>query len=882
MINKVISHFKILEKLGEGGMGVVYKAHDTKLNRIVALKFLPPELTRDPEAKERFIHEARAASALCHNNICTIHEVDETEEGHVFICMDHYEGMTLKDKIKERPLKLEEAIDIAIQISKGLAEAHKAGIIHRDIKPANIIITKDNEVKILDFGLAKLTGQTKLTKVGTTLGTAAYMSPEQLKGNPVDHRTDIWALGVMMYEMLTGQLPFKGDYEQAITYAILNEDPEPITALRTGIPVALEGIVLKLMAKDPKHRYQHVDEVPVDLGNVDISQTNKLKEHKQNLGDLSSSRKSVRLSQIIPWVGMVLMLVIALIAYIKSRRHPNSLIKRVHIDLLDEAPLEPIGNVPFMRAQPALAISPDGSKLVYVAGISEGQTQLYLRYMDKWEIIPLKDTQGAYCPFFSPDGEWVGFFADNKLKKVSIEDGTVRQLCEAKSAVGASWGVHDDIIFSQDEILTLTWITAEGSLIKHLKIENYWPHFLPDGKTVIATSMYPFGLKTISLETGEEKLFREGNYSHPRYLRTGHLLYERNGILEVVPFDAKNVSITGNPVPVTDEIRIERNLRAVQCDVSRNGTLVYLKGSHVGLGQLTFVNRAGEEDVLAFGPKEYYEFQISPNGRLLAVTVREVNGIHLYKYDLDRIIESKIDNQGDIYTPVWTPDGQWITYECYEEEKFNTYMKRVLGGDEKKLLIKQEYKWKRPSSWSKDGKLLALEGDYYGRIGSEIIIYEKDRPDSLRAFTNTEFDEMLGVFSPDRKWLGYLSLREGEMNTFIKPYPGPGDEMRVSPDRGSEPIWSPTTNEIFYFTWGMNTLKYMVVPYKNESDFYLGEPKLLFEGDYVELVGRNWDVHPDGQRILLIKPVEETKPYRQINVVYNWFNEIKSKFEAEN
>ncbi|OVE78618.1 hypothetical protein BVY00_02345, partial [bacterium G20] len=354
MINKVISHFKILEKLGEGGMGVVYKAHDTKLNRTVALKFLPPELTRDPEAKERFIHEARAASALRHNNICTIHEVDETEEGHVFICMDHYEGKTLKEKIKERPLKLEEAIDIAVQISKGLTEAHQAGIIHRDIKPANVIITKKNEAKILDFGLAKLTGQTKLTKVGSTLGTAAYMSPEQLKGNPVDHRTDIWALGVMMYEMITGQLPFKGDYEQAITYAILNEEPEPMTALRTGIPVALEGIVFKLMAKDPKQRYQHVDEVPVDLGNVERGTSGVTRIISSQAFPAQQAIKQASFwKSSFPWILTSLFAILALIMFLSLWRSKK------------QSPLSTREQITFTGNASHPALSPDGSTVFF-------------------------------------------------------------------------------------------------------------------------------------------------------------------------------------------------------------------------------------------------------------------------------------------------------------------------------------------------------------------------------------------------------------------------------------------------------------------------------------------------------------------------------------
>jgi len=265
MIGQTISHYKILEKLGEGGMGVVYKAEDTKLKRTVALKFLPPELTRDEESRERFIHEAQAASALQHNNICTIHDIDETEDGQSFICMAYYEGETLKKKIARGPLPVQQSVDTAIQIAEGLAKAHRQGIVHRDIKAANLMVTSDGVVKIVDFGLAKLAGKTRVTKTGTTVGTAAYMSPEQARGEGVDHRTDIWSLGVVLHEMLTGQVPFKGDYEQAVVYSILNEKPEPVTGLRTGVPMELERLVDKAMAKSPGERYQHVDEMLVDL-----------------------------------------------------------------------------------------------------------------------------------------------------------------------------------------------------------------------------------------------------------------------------------------------------------------------------------------------------------------------------------------------------------------------------------------------------------------------------------------------------------------------------------------------------------------------------------------------------------------------------------------
>jgi len=298
MIGKIISHYKILEKLGEGGMGVVYKAQDTKLKRTVALKFLPPELTRDPEAKERFVHEAQAAGALDHPNICTIYEIDEIEDEQMFISMAYYEGETLKKKIEREPLKIEEAIDIAVQVAQGLAKAHEQGILHRDIKPANVMITKDGLAKIVDFGLAKLAGQTKITKTGTTLGTIAYISPEQARGEEVDHRTDIWSLGVVLYEMLTGKLPFKGDYDQAVIYSILNEEPDPILESRPDVPVELNLIVKKTLAKKPDKRYHQTSEILDDLKSLQGKFVSKLKKEQSMDTERTSS------IAVLPFVNM--------------------------------------------------------------------------------------------------------------------------------------------------------------------------------------------------------------------------------------------------------------------------------------------------------------------------------------------------------------------------------------------------------------------------------------------------------------------------------------------------------------------------------------------------------------------------------------------------
>ncbi|MBN2030297.1 protein kinase [bacterium] len=375
MIGKTISHYKILEKLGEGGMGVVYKAQDTKLKRSVALKFLPPELTRDKEAKERFIHEAQAASALEHPNICNIHEIDETKDGQMYIVMACYKGEILKDKIERGPLKLEEAVDIAIQIARGLDKAHRKEIVHRDIKPANIFITQDGVVKIVDFGLAKLKGQTRLTKASTTLGTVAYMSPEQARGEEVDHRTDIWSLGVVLYEILTGQLPFRGEYEQAVTYSILNEEHEPVTALRTGIPMELERIINKCLAKKPAKRYQIIEDVIVDLEEIKEKGDVKKKTVSQRI---PFKKKNVSLITVI---AVVIVMVVLAGVYFFTRKN----------DVIDSIAVLPLDN---LSGDPEQEYFTEGmheaiiSNLNRLGDLRVASRTSAMRYKDTDKLIP--------------------------------------------------------------------------------------------------------------------------------------------------------------------------------------------------------------------------------------------------------------------------------------------------------------------------------------------------------------------------------------------------------------------------------------------------------------------------------------------------------------
>jgi serine/threonine-protein kinase len=886
VVGKTIAHYKIIKKLGTGGMGEVYLAEDLKLKRKVALKFLPPFLSTSEEDKQRFIQEAQTASALDHPNIYTIFDIGETAQKQLFIAMAYYEGETLKAKIAKRPLPLKEVVDIATQIAAGLSKAHEAGIIHRDIKPANIIVTKEGEVKIVDFGLAKLSGQTKLTKPGSTLGTISYMSPEQLKGEKVDSRSDIWSLGVVMYEMITGQLPFKGDYEQAITYAVLNEEPEPITALRTGVPMTLEGIVMKALAKDPKHRYQHVDEMPVDLQNIEtrlsgVSITTTIKP------EVSTTKQHMSRYKGLLWVVITLITLLLgiLIGRSMMDRQESQSVKRSHIVISESAPIDPIGLAPYRWGQPAFTLSPDGTNLVYVANTGE-TTQLFLRPMDGFDAVPMQDTGGAFHPFFSPDGQWIGFFSKNTLNKVSIKGGAPIPLCEVTDPFGGSWGSDNRIIFvqSQGNTLAFSSISSDGSSSGSipLGIWTIWPHILPGDKAVLASS-WPGRVSVVSLDTDQEKFLLEGN--NPRYVQTGHLIFEREGRLEAVLFDPQKLEVKGSPISILDNVRVETGERAAQFSFSNDGTLVYLPGGYQGIGKLTWVDRHGNEKEISLPFADYGSFKLSPNGQRLAIEENKIGGADIWIYDLKGSRPpTKLTLEGNNRAPIWTPDGESVVFTSERNEYSNIFRKRTDGSREIQHLTNNRDKqiWLNPTSLSPDGNVLAFER--HGPGGTDIMIMKIDDESEPQPFYSTTFVEHSAVFSPDGQWIAYNSNEQGEkMNVYVAPYPATGDKKLISMDGGYEPQWSRDSMELFYWNYDVMTLKWMVINYETKPTFKPGMPQELFKGNYLDINGRGWDVSKDGQWFLLLKPGEEyNKKYTQLKVVTNWFEELKRKVPTGN
>ncbi len=637
MIGQTVSHYKILEKLGEGGMGVVYKAEDTKLKRTVALKFLPLQTMTSDEEKARFYHEAQAAAALDHPNICTVYEINEAD-GQTFIAMAFVEGLSLDGIIRRgevtSPLPLDEALNYTIQIAEGLQAAHEKEIVHRDIKPANILVTERGQVRITDFGLAKLVGRTQLTKEGMSMGTVAYVSPEQTQGALVDHRTDIWALGAMIYEMITGKQPFFGDYEQAVMYSIMNEDPEPPTALRTGVPMELEKIVNKCLAKDPNERYQHINEIPVDLKAIAFISPNAPKTVKSKI---SSGAKSG--NRLLPWGIAVVMTVVATFfairGFLGSNIEAPTSLTRFTITLSPGQRL--IGTT-------AVAISPDGRRLAYSAARGNEPSRIYLRELSEYAASPIPGTEGGDSPFFSPDGQWVGFFTEKKLRKIAIAGGTPVTIYEVASLSNAfrsaSWGADGNIIFPVGLADGLARVDAGGGKVVMLitpdlekgELGYHRPHILPGGKAVL------FGLWTtkgarlgvLSLTSGKRYFFSVGTEASislggGQYVPTGHVIYVQSGGLLAIPFDLARLEASGSPMALTENISSNAAATPGSFAISETGTLV-LVAVYPSENKLVWVDRHGRTSPAVKESGSYDHPRLSANGKRVAVTKNSEKG----------------------------------------------------------------------------------------------------------------------------------------------------------------------------------------------------------------------------------------------------------------
>jgi serine/threonine protein kinase/Tol biopolymer transport system component len=888
--------YEILTVIGAGGMGEVYKARDTRLDRIVAIKVLPAHLADRAELRERFDREAKTIAGLNHPHICTLHDTGH-QDGIDFLVMEYLEGETLAQRLQRGPLPLEQVLRYAIEISDALDKAHRKGVTHRDLKPGNIMLTKTG-TKLLDFGLAKLkqeispatpdsqlpTMKSAITGEGTILGTLQYMAPEQLEAKEADARTDIFAFGAVVYEMATGKKAFAGKSQASVISAIMSSDPAPMSSLQPMTPPAFDRVIKTSLAKEPDDRWQTAADLCRELkwiaeggSQVTLGPTSAVK------GIRALGRRGLIASA----GTLLLVAAITTLATWKLKPSPPPSPRPVTRTVITLPPGQNLVST--------MALSPDGTHLAYVA-IQSGTQQLHLRAMDSLDANPIPGTEGATEPFYSPDGQWLGFFSGGKLKKVSVSGGAAITVSGVESIhAGASWGSQGNIIFGSvtEPLKQMSESGGAPQLLTRLEkgeTSHRWPEFLPNGKAVLFAAgnggNWSGALIAVqSVGTGERRnLVQDGTYPH--YAPPGHLLFVQGGTLMAVPFDPQRLATTGAAVPMVEGIQQSANSGATRYSISPTGTLVYASGgAQATQRKLVWVNRNGAEQPLDAPAHSYETPRISPDGRRVSVDIREQDS-QVWLYDLSRETLTRLTFEGTTnQNPAWTPDGKRIAFQSNKEGSGLSLFWLLADGSGGLERLTTSESLQAPNSWSPDGQLLAFT-ELNPTTGWDIWVLRMGDPSASQGqvrkaqpFLQTQFTEGAPRFSPDGRWLAYVSDESGRYEIYVQPYPGPGGKWQISTEGGTEPLWNHNGRELFYRSGD----KMMAVDIATQPSFSAGKPRTLFEGRYARTTATipTYDVSPDGQRFLMLKPSESAgSAPTQINVVLNWFEELKRRVPA--
>ncbi len=898
--------YRLDRKLGEGRMGEVWLAQDTELGRLVALKFLRPESEEDKTLRRRLRREARAAAALDHPYICKVYETG-TLDGRSFIAMEYLEGEKLSDRLKQGPLPMNLALRIAQELAEGLQEAHRHGIVHRDIKPSNVILTEQGHVKITDFGIAKRFrkaegdgGDWTVTKAEQeSPGTPDYMSPEQIRGDPVDQRSDLFQFGMVLFEMLTGVHPFRRETKAETTAAILNEQPLPIDKLRRDISELLQHLVEKLLAKDPDGRYRSAAEVRTDL--VAIIE-------RSNSG--ASPRAILRLSRLwAPLAGAALITLLAVSSWEflheDGTHRTVGQVFRSQVELPKDTEMGWVWSKFGVVVSPIrreIVLSPDGSTLVFSAVDTREphETRLYRRPLDGDHAEPIPGTKGGSQPFFSPDGGWIGFWLGGKLKKVStaggmpIELGGVpfREEGTDYPPAGAFWA-EDGRIFLGGTYCGLLSISEEGGKVtpiteveRNREVHHVLPWVLPNGDDVLFTSMpHPWGagarLEVITLSSGRRKVLLE-DAADARYVPTGHLLLLRRGVLMAAPFDVNRLEVVGSAVPVQDQVQqaLNRghdswNSASGQFWVSSTGVLVFESG---GIfkdrpNELVWIDRQGQVDVVeGFDKPLLGQLDLSPDGRFVAFVERAVSGA-LWVFDMERATHTCLLSEGIGGYPVWSPDGKSVALSWSDGGPQNIWLVSVERKGERTRLTESE-NLQIPSSWTPDGKYLAVWEP------ADILVYSVDTG-KLEPFIATDAYEAFPEFSPDGRWLAYVSDETKRQEVYVTAFPDRAQTLMISNQGGTSPIWSPSGTELFY----AGPKNFMSVEIHPSERITAGLPRPLFDsslGPSVWEAVSAYSIDRQGTRFLYGREKApdpqaaeaETPPYARLNLVISWFAEL--------
>jgi serine/threonine-protein kinase len=906
-----LGQYEALELLGAGGMGEVYRARDTKLKREVALKVLPQLFEGDAQRMARFEREAQLLAALNHTNIAAIYGLEESNAGPALV-MELVEGQTLAERIARSSasdgpataISVEEALAISKQIADALEYAHERGIIHRDLKPANVKVKPDGAVKVLDFGLAKVladdptssdvstspTLSVAATRAGFILGTAAYMAPEQARGKSVDRRADIWSFGVILYEILTGRQLFSGETVSDSLASVITKQPD-WNALPKNTPARIRQLLQRCLEKEPRRRLQAIGEA-----RFAIEEAIAVPDAAETPAATSKAAPVPLWRRAVPWTTTAFFALLALAAFWRpwSTPSPPNVIRL-------SAAFGADGNLP-VALGPSAILSPDGTRIALLLLDSGGRAHIYLRSLDQSEATALVSTEGARNPFFSPDSQWIAFFADGKLKKIPVQGGTAVTLCDVADDRGGTWGEDGTIVFASSVRTGLSRVSSGGgtpqpfsTLDKQAReVSHRWPQFLPGGKVVLFTSS-THGINyedssTIAqvLSTGQRKKVWQGGF-HARYLPGGYLAFVHEDTLFAVPLDLKRLEVSGQPVPVLEQVMNNANSGGAQFSFSKTGSFTYVPGHGLSnLTSLSWLTSDGKMQPLREAPGGYNSPSFSPDGKSLALAITAGKSANIWIYSWERDTLTRLTFANELNNmPAWTPDGKRIAYYASTESGgHNISWKRSDGAGEAQRLVEGKNSVIQPS-WSPDGRTLAyveVNPDTSGDIMT--LPMEGDektgwKPGAPRPFLNTPFGEFLPTFSPDGHWLAYMSNESGTNEVYVRPFPGPGGKWQISTGGGYVPQWSGNGRELFYRTLEN---KIMVTSYSATGDsFHAEKPRLwsdaqIFDpglGNYT----KNFALHPDGKRVVVFNSPNAVAQSRitKATFIFNFPDEIRRK-----
>ena len=868
--------YEILSLLGSGGIGEVYRARDTRLDRIVAIKVLRQDLLADAESRQRFQREAWAVSRLNHPHICSIYDVGE-DNGLDFLVMEFLDGETLATRLEKGRLPFRQALRHAIEIARALQDAHDAGIVHRDLKPGNIMLGKSG-VKLLDFGLAKpfakpapaLEGdwaalttekrESPVTVAGRLIGTPQYMAPEQFEGQDADIRTDIFALGLVLHEMMTGRRAFEGKTRAAVMAAIMSVEPPPVSSSGSDLPSALDPIIAHCLAKRPTERWQSVHDVVLQL------------EELEKASPRSVSAGPARRSA---WIAAILAAtaITTVATFLLTSKKPVS---PEAIQFSVEPPQGTELGGPYWNLP---AVSPDGT--LAFAAVTAGTFSIWLRPLDATSPRRLDGTEGALAPFWSADGRSIGFFAEGKLKKIDIEDGNVQRICDvAGPAASGSWSIDGTIVFTvleapgREGLYKVSALGGEPSRLvmrstsgDSLAFRTFFPQFLPDGRHFLVLAFNKSSeahAYLMSTDSPEPKELRGAPLSRLQYTTSGYLLGVSENTLSAYRLDVGKLAVTGEPIPIAQNVE---NFNGAASFSAASGTLAYVP-SGVSASTLSWFDRTGHPQGSVGTSADYSYVHISPDGNRVVVSINDLKTLgDIWVLQLPSGTATRLTSDSfDDLAPIWAPDGLHLVFSSARGDVPRLFRMGLDGGQEEDLLPHIGH-FQRACGWAPDGQTL-LYADRDPKTSYDLWrLSLADRTPVL--VLGTQFKEFQGSISPDGRWLAYSSDESGRFEVYVQPFPGPGEKRRLSDNGGWQPLWRGDGHELFYF--GLDNRLYTVPFQDQHRDEHPPTPESLFQ---VSGSVRDYDVTPDGRRFLVnYEPTATSGP--AIQVVVNWEARIK-------